>query len=174
MRAEPWQRFEARVDRDGLLEPRERARRAKISYRAFLRANARKAAKSRADKKLRRVAALQRRLARGPSPAETAAFAREHDDFIRAQIIWTAAQRGERGVGDLARRQLVVRSDCLLCRRPFTDTDPATRGGEADPRAAAPIRSEVGAGRAADRIRSSSSVRVRSAPRSGWWVVASL
>jgi hypothetical protein len=115
--------FEARVDPDGLLESHERARRAKISCRAFLRANARKAAKSRAATKHRHEAALQRRLARGPTGAEVASCEQDRDDFIRAQIIWAAAQRVERGIASLARRQLIVRPDCLICRRPFTESD---------------------------------------------------
>jgi hypothetical protein len=84
MVAEPWRRFEARVDHNGLLELPERARRAKISCRSFLRSNARKAAKSRAAGKDRREAALRRRLTVGPSASEVAAFARERDDFVRS------------------------------------------------------------------------------------------
>ena len=119
MKGEPWRRFGSHVDPDGVLEPTERARRAKMSYRAFLRSNARKAAKSRAAAKHRRDAALRHRRARGPSAKEVVAFEPERDAFIRFQIIWAAAQRGERGIADLARRQREVRSDCLLCRRPF-------------------------------------------------------
>ena len=122
-RPAPWRRFEAHVDPDGLLPPAERARRAKISYRAFTRANAKKAARSRLATKDRRVAALRRKIAAEPRPAELAAFARERDDFTRALIIWAAAQRGESAISALARRQLRVRSDCLLCRRPFTELD---------------------------------------------------
>lgn len=123
---EPWRRFEERVDPVGQLDPRERARRAKISYKAFLRANARKAAKSRLAKKHRREAALRRRLATGPTAKQLAEFERERDDFIRAEIIRAAAQCGERGLAALARRQLDVRPDCLLCRRPFTEADRGT------------------------------------------------
>jgi hypothetical protein len=122
-RPEPWRRHEAPVDPDGLLPPAERARRAKISYRAFMRANAKKAARSRLSAKRRHEAALCRKVAAGPSPAELAAFARERDDFTRALIMWAAAQRGEPAIAALARRQLRVRSDCLLCRRPFTESD---------------------------------------------------
>lgn len=125
MRPEPWRRFEAHVDPDGLLDPCERARRAKISYRAFLRTTARKAAKSRVAAKHRREAAQRRRQAADVSAKELAAFRRERDDLIRAQIIWAAAQRGERGIAALAKHQLIVRVDCLLCRRAFTDADRA-------------------------------------------------
>lgn len=120
---EPWRRFEACVDPDGLLDPPERVRRAKISYRAFLRSRARKAAKSRIATRQRREAALRRHLAAGPSASELTAFARDRDDLIRSQIIWAAAQHGELGIAALARRQLMVRSDCLLCRRPFIESD---------------------------------------------------
>lgn len=122
-RVEPWRRFQARVDPDGLLDPPERARRAKISYRAFLRSSARKAAKGRVAARHRRETSLRRRLAAGPNASEAAAFARERDDLIRSQIIWAAAQRGELGIASLARRQLIVRSDCLLCHRSFTEAD---------------------------------------------------
>jgi hypothetical protein len=123
MRSEPWRRFESRVDPEEVLDPAERARRAKISYRAFLRSKARKAAKGRAAARHRRETALRRRLAAGPSPSEAAAFARERDDLIHFQIIWSAAQRGELGLASLALHQLMVRSDCLLCRRPFVEAD---------------------------------------------------
>jgi hypothetical protein len=66
MTAEQLRRFEARVDPDGLLDPTERARRAKISYRAFLRSKARRAAKSRVAARNRRETALRRRLAASP------------------------------------------------------------------------------------------------------------
>lgn len=123
MRTEPWRRFEERVDPLGQLDPRERVRRAKISYKAYLRANARKAIKSRLANQHRRVSDVRRRLATGPSAKQLADFERERDDFIRAQIIWAASQRGELGLAALARRQLEVRSNCLLCRRPFTEAD---------------------------------------------------
>jgi hypothetical protein len=125
VRMEPWRRFEERVDPQGQLDPHERARRAKISYKAFLRANARKAATSRLAKKHRREAALRRRLAAGPTAKQLANFERERDDFIRAEIIRAAAQRGEHGLATLARRQLLIRPDCLLCRRPFTEAEQA-------------------------------------------------
>jgi hypothetical protein len=74
-RPEPWRRFEAHVDPDGLLPPAERTRRAKISYRAFTRANAKKATRSRLAAKHRREAALRRKVAAEPSPADLAEFA---------------------------------------------------------------------------------------------------
>lgn len=126
---EPWRRFEQKVDPDCQLEPRERARRAKISYKAFLRSNARRAAKTRAGNRARRDAATRRRVARADTPERAAAFEREQDDFLRAVVIRAAAERGERGLAGLAHRQLEVRDDCLLCRRPFTEMD---RGGPPD------------------------------------------
>lgn len=125
MTSEPWRRFEERVDLERKLDPSERARRAKISYRAFLRANARTVARSRLVRQQRRETTLRRRLAAGPSANELAEFRRDRDDFIRAEIVRMASQRGERGLAALARRQLEVRPDCLLCRRPFTEADRA-------------------------------------------------
>jgi hypothetical protein len=118
-RTEPWRRFEAKVDPEGLLLAVERARRAKISYKAWLRANAQKSAEARLAKKHRREAALARRLAKPPTPAEMAAFAAERDAFLRSAIIWAAAQRGQTGIEDLARHQRRVRATCLLCGGPL-------------------------------------------------------
>lgn len=120
-RVEPWRRFETRVDPGGTLPEAERARRAKISYRAWQRANAKKAAKARQVAKHRRDAALRRRLATPPTQGEVDAFRRERDQEIRATIIWAAAQRGTTGIEALRRRQLEVREDCLLCGRPLHD-----------------------------------------------------
>jgi hypothetical protein len=64
---------------------------------------------------------MQRRLAAPPNPKEVAESERERDDFMRFQIIWVAAQRGERGLAELAGHQRRVRPDCLLCRRPFQE-----------------------------------------------------
>ena len=135
----PWRRFESRVDPDKALPETERARRAKLSYRAHMRAIARKSAKVRAANRARAEAARQRRLARPPSAAEIAAFERERDEFIRFQIIWAAAQGGQRNLAKLRRHQAKVRADCLLCGRPFevappvADADSAlsARGDEA-------------------------------------------
>ena len=114
-RPEPWRRFEAKVDPDGLLPDAERARRAKISYRAWQRANAKKSAKARAATRHRREAARARRLAKPPTAAEMAEFAAERDAFMRSTIIWAAAQRGQSGIEELARHQRRVRETCLLC-----------------------------------------------------------
>ncbi len=116
---EPWRRFEPKVDPDGVLPPRERARRAKISYRAFQRANAKKAAKARLAAKHRREAALRRWLVVHPTAEEVAAFARERHEEVGAQILLAAAGRGVRGIIDLRKRQRQVRADCILCGRPF-------------------------------------------------------
>lgn len=120
---EPWRRFEAKVDPDSALPAAERARRAKISYRAFMRAIARKGVKTRAAKKARKEAALQRSLARPPDEKRLAEFSREMDELFEFKIIWAASQRGEQGIADLRRRQLERREDCILCHRPFTDED---------------------------------------------------
>jgi hypothetical protein len=47
---------------------------------------------------------------------------------MRSLIIRAAAERGERGLAGLARRQRELRDDCLLCRRPFEDTDRRAAG----------------------------------------------
>ncbi len=122
-RQEPWRRFEVRVDPENTLTPAERARRAKISYRAFMRSIARKAAEARAASRARRDAARRRRLATPPTEQQLADFRREMDELFEAKILWAASQRGERGIADLRRRQLERRDDCLLCHRPFSDAD---------------------------------------------------
>ena len=119
MIAEPWRRFEKHVDPDATLAEAERARRAKISYRAWQRANAKKAAKARQVAKRRRDAAVRRRLARSPTQGQIDAFKRERDQEVGATIIWAAAQRGTAGIEALRRRQRKVRDDCLLCGRPL-------------------------------------------------------
>lgn len=120
---EPWRRFEAKVDPDGVLPAAERARRAKISYRAFMRAIARKGVKTRAAKKARKEAALERSRTRPPNEKRVAEFSREMDELFESKIIWAASQRGELGIADLRRRQLERREDCILCHRPFSDDD---------------------------------------------------
>lgn len=95
MRREPWQRFEAKVDPEGGLAPQERARRAKIAYRAFMRRIAKRSAKVRAAKRAREAAALRRRQARPPSEKELEAFRCEREEWTDFLIIWAAAQRGE-------------------------------------------------------------------------------
>jgi hypothetical protein len=124
-RMEPWWRFETKVDPNRELAPAERARRAKIACRAFMRAIARKSVKTRAAKQARKKAAVQRRLARPPSDREMAEFARDRDEAIASRILWAASQRGEKGIAGLRRRQLEVREDCLLCHRPFSVEDRA-------------------------------------------------
>lgn len=119
VRSEPWRRFESQVDASGQLPATERRRRAKIAYKAHMRSIARKGAKTRAAKKARREAALKRRLERGPSQAELRQFHREREEFMASVILRAAAERGEKGIADLRRRQRKVRSDCLLCGRPF-------------------------------------------------------
>jgi hypothetical protein len=123
---EAWRRFEAKVDPTEELSPAERARRAKLAYRALLRGAARKAAKTRQATARRRQAALQRRLARPTSAAELAEFERERAETIRSQIIWAASQRGARGIAGLRRRQLERADACALCERPFTEEDRAS------------------------------------------------
>lgn len=120
---EPWHRFEAKVDPENALSSAERARRAKISHRAFMRSIARKSAKTRAAKKAREEAALKRRLAAPPNEQRLAEFQREMDELFEAKVLWAASQRGELGVADLRRGQLQRRDDCLLCHRPFSDAD---------------------------------------------------
>lgn len=122
-RGEPWRRFEVKVDPENNLTAAERTRRAKISYRAFMRSIARKAAKARAANKARKDAALKRRLATPPTEQQLADFRREMDELFEAKILWAASQRGERGVADLRQRQLERREHCLLCHRPFSDAD---------------------------------------------------
>lgn len=90
--SEPWRRFESKVDASDALVPAERARRAKIAYRAFMRGIARKSVKARAAAKARRAAALQRRLAKGPSEGEHSEFRREREETVASQIVWAAAQ----------------------------------------------------------------------------------
>ena len=107
------------------LAPAERARRAKIAYRAFMRAIARKSIKRRVAKQARKKAAVQRRLARPPVDREMAEFARDRDEAIASRILWAASQRGEKGIVGLRRRQLEIREDCLLCHRPFSVEDRA-------------------------------------------------
>lgn len=102
--------------------------RATVSYRTFMRSIAHKSAKTRAAKKARQDAAAKRRLAKLPSEQEVDRFRREREEWIATQIIWAAAQRGERGIAQLRRQQLKVRSDCILCRRPFSDADRAALG----------------------------------------------
>jgi hypothetical protein len=116
---EPWRRFEAKVDPTSDLAPHESARRAKIAYRAFMRGIARKSVKIRAATKARKDAARRRALARPPTEAELVAFREERATWMAVQILLAAAQRGEKGIAGLRKRQLAVRDDCLLCRRPF-------------------------------------------------------
>ncbi|MFN8519588.1 MAG: hypothetical protein U0667_09455 [Chloroflexota bacterium] len=137
-RHEPWRRFEDKVDPERSLAPSERARRAKISYRAFMRTIARKGAKTRAVKKARKDAALRRCLAAPPNEKRIAEFQREMDELFEAKVIWAAAQRGELGIADLRRRQLERREDCLLCHRPFTDADRKTGIAALGPRRRGP------------------------------------
>jgi len=132
-----WRRFEAKVDPTEELTLAERARRAKLAYRAFLRATARKAEKTRQATARRRQAALQRRLARPLSAAELAEFEREREVTIRSQIIWAAAQRGARGIADLRRHQFEKADACALCERPFADEDRAASSARSE-RAARP------------------------------------
>ena len=125
MGKEPWRRFEHKVDEAGDLTPGERTRRAKIAYRAHMRALAKKSVRARAAAKARRDSALRRRAAREPTEKELAAFQRERDETMAVQILSTAADRGFKGIAGLRRRQLQVRGDCILCQRPFTDPDRA-------------------------------------------------
>lgn len=120
---EPWRRFEVRVDPENTLTPAERARRAKISYRAFMRSIARKAAKARAASKAGKDAALRRRLAMPPTEQQVAEFRREISELFETKTLWAASQRGERGIADVRRRQLERRDDCLLCHRPFSEAN---------------------------------------------------
>ena len=46
--SEPWRRFEAKLDPGGTLFGAVRARRSKITYRAYVQANAKRAARARA------------------------------------------------------------------------------------------------------------------------------
>ena len=121
--SEPWRPYEGRVGPEGALTPVERARRSKIAYRAHMRALARRSVMARAAVRSRKESARRRRLARPLTEVEMARFRRERDAAMAVQIIWAAAQRGERGLAGLRRRQLEVREDCLLCHRPFSDAD---------------------------------------------------
>lgn len=125
VRVEAWRRFETKVDPTGELAPAERARRAKISCRAFSRGIARKSVRTRAAKQARKAAVLQRRLARPPGAREMAECERQRQAAIATRILWAASQRGEKGIAGLRRPQLEVREDCVLCRRPFSDEDRA-------------------------------------------------
>ncbi len=115
-RTEPWRRFEVKVDPAGELVPAERARRAKLNYRAFMRAIARKSLNASAATKARRDAAVRRRLARPPTETSLAEFRREREGTITAQIIGAASRRDVVGINSLRRSQLEVRADCIHCR----------------------------------------------------------
>jgi hypothetical protein len=118
-KGEPWRRFQAHVDPEYLLSPTERQRRAKISYRASLRRAAKKSARTRAAKKRRREALIQRAIARPISEQELEELQRERREHVRVVTILLAAERGYSGVLKLMARQPRQRSDCVLCGRPF-------------------------------------------------------
>lgn len=90
-----------------------------------MRSIAHKSVKARAAAKVRKDAAQVRRAARVPAERDLAEFARERDEFMIATILWAVTQRGEHGIAGLRVRQLQVRPDCMLCRRPFTDEERA-------------------------------------------------
>jgi hypothetical protein len=107
------------VDPDGTLEPRERERRAKVSYKAALRRAAAKAAKTRAAKERRREAAIKRAGERPITDAEVAEMQEERREYVRVVTILLAAERGYTGVLKLMKNQPKQRADCVLCGRRF-------------------------------------------------------
>lgn len=124
-RPEPWRRLESKVDPENALSPAERQRRAKIAYRAFLRRAVKKGVQTRAAKKRRQEAALQRQLANPMTQAEHDEWQRERREYVRVVTIILAAERGYNGVLKLMDRQAKERSRCFLCDRPF---EPAGSG----------------------------------------------
>ena len=130
VRPEPLRRYEVKVDPDGALSPAERARLAKIAYRAFMRGIAMRSVKARAADCKRKDAARRRRLARPPSEKEIETFRRERAVRMDFLIIWAAAQRGEQRIAGLRRHQPERRDDCVLCRRPFVDSGALGPAGE--------------------------------------------
>lgn len=113
----------AQVDPDRALAPVERARRAKLAYRAHMRAIDRKGAKAWTANKARQDAARQRSLARPMNEKQSAEYHGSIASPCRfADALLPALGRGPDDQ-NLWKQQLERRDDCLLCGHPFSDED---------------------------------------------------